>query len=632
MPKCLLFNVLLLSCLVPLGAPTSQLSAQEPTKAIVMAWDGAVPSSINKMLSEGKLPHLAKLIAGGVFADDVVPVFPSKTAPGFASLWTGANPRTTGISGNRQPRVPAHEHTILESHFSFLNAPLRAEPIWAVALNAGRKTVLSNAPLGRELSDGAIKLMGYDGYGGRDRVIEGRAASLQPARSWKSLPASDKPPLESRFTIGASEFVGRVIDDPADPQVGYDTLVVTGSKDDAEAKARLKTGETNKERHLWSEPIEIKTGGGESARVYLRLFDLKLDGADFLLYHTRPDRGMIFPSELAADFSRAAGAFIGNGASLLYQDEALGRTMASGGDGAAEARYLETALMAQRQLEKSAIWAMHALPWDLLLLYTPFPDEAEHRWRGYADAATNSDSKLASIASVYLERIYKLSDDFLGAVLAKRPENTLVALVSDHGMAGVNKLVAINRVLEREGLLVLNDRGQPDLAQTKAFYPGSNNGYLLINSTARKNGIVTRSERPRIVEKLRQALLGILDGGKAVVTALYDAQNDADAMGIGGETGGDIYLDLLPGYDFDARTGPGEIITPREPYGTHGFNPLRPSMRTLMVLNGPGVAAGRRLENVRLIDFAPTLAKLLDLPTPRNATGRVLLEAISDAR
>ncbi|MGH7929954.1 MAG: alkaline phosphatase family protein, partial [Candidatus Binatia bacterium] len=143
--------VLLLICLA-VSAPAQILRAQTPPKAIVIGWDGVQSSFVQAMLGQGKLPHLAKLIAGGAFAYDVLPVFPSKTAPGFASLWTGALPRETGISGNRQPRAPAHQHTILESHVSFLSAPLRAEPIWAVALRAGRKVVLTHVPLGRELS------------------------------------------------------------------------------------------------------------------------------------------------------------------------------------------------------------------------------------------------------------------------------------------------------------------------------------------------------------------------------------------------------------------------------------------------------------------------------------------------
>jgi len=618
--------------IVTVLAPAQILRAQTPPKAIVIGWDGALPSFTHEMLRQGKLPNLAKLIAGGAFADDVLSVYPSKTAPGFAALWSGASPRDTGISGTRQPRAPAHQHTILESNLSFLSAPLRAEPLWAVALRAGRKVILAHVPFGREISDGAVKLLGYDGYGGRDGVVTSRAAAPQLASSWKRLPPSAKPPLEIQFSIGASAFFGLFIDDPANPNAGYDTLVVTGSRDGAEITARINAGEANLEGGLWSRPIDVKTSGGENATVYLRLFDLKPDGGDFLLYHTRPARSMIFPAELAAGYAAAAGAFIGNGASLLYQESALGPTLAAGGAGVAEARYLETVAMAQRQFKQTALWAMRTVPWDLLLLYTPFPDEGEHVWRGYIDPATNPDRKLGAAARQFLEEVYKLSDDFLGAVLANRPDATLIALVSDHGMEGVKKLIAINRALEREGLLVLNDKGQPDLARTKAFYPPVNNGYLLINSTDRKGGIVTRKERASVVKLLRGSLSGIRDGGKPVITAVYDAQSDGEKMGIGGVAGGDIYLDVLPGYDFDPRTGPGEIITPREPYGMHGFNPARPSMHTIMVLNGPGIAARKRLQNVRLIDFAPTLAKLLGLPAPKDAAGRVLQEAFSDAR
>jgi predicted AlkP superfamily phosphohydrolase/phosphomutase len=54
-------------------------------------------------------------------------------------------------------------------------------------------------------------------------------------------------------------------------------------------------------------------------------------------------------------------------------------------------------------------------------------------------------------------------------------------------------------------------------------------------------------------------------------------------------------------------------------------------MRTIMVFNGPAVAAGRKLRDVRIIDFAPTLSKLLDIPRPKDATGNVLEEALSSS-
>jgi hypothetical protein len=132
------------------------------------------------------------------------------------------------------------------------------------------------------------------------------------------------------------------------------------------------------------------------------------------------------------------------------------------------------------------------------------------------------------------------------------------------------------------------------------------------------------------VRQIREMLLEIRDNDRQVVAAVYDAQAEGNTLGIGGESGGDVYIDLLPGYEPDPRLGAKEIVTDRDPHGMHGFNPLRPSMRTLMVLNGPGVQAGHRLRNVRIIDFAPTLAELLKVSIPKDATGRVLYEAFSE--
>src|SRR6266567_1267550 len=90
-----LLITLIAALTILLGAIPSPVGGQSATRAIVLAWDGTVPAFVHEMLREGKLPNLAKLIEGGAVADDVVAGFPSKTAPGFASLLTGAPPRIT---------------------------------------------------------------------------------------------------------------------------------------------------------------------------------------------------------------------------------------------------------------------------------------------------------------------------------------------------------------------------------------------------------------------------------------------------------------------------------------------------------------------------------------------------------
>ncbi|HZH82014.1 MAG TPA: alkaline phosphatase family protein, partial [Phototrophicaceae bacterium] len=236
--------------------------------------------------------------------------------------------------------------------------------------------------------------------------------------------------------------------------------------------------------------------------------------------------------------------------------------------------------------------------------------------------------EIATRLRPFLERVYRTSDEHLGLLLGKRPSDTIVALISDHGMQGVNKRVALNRALQESGLLTLDTQGKIDLAKTKVLYPAVNNGYLLINSTDRKNGIIPPEERDQVVTKTRAVLASLRDGEQPVVSAVYDAEFDGLKMGIGGPLGGDLYIDLASGYDFDPRIGPGPLITEAEPYGNHGADPEQSSMRTIMVLNGPGILAGQKLANVRIIDFAPTLAWLLHVSKPKNSTGRVLNEAL----
>src|SRR5262245_10649322 len=477
------------------------VAGQSAARAIVLAWDGTVSEFVHELLRDRKLPNLAKLIEGGAFADDVKAGFPSKTAPGFASLITGAPPSVTGISGNQVPRAPRNQHTILESLAGFSGAPLRAEPIWSAARRAGKKVIVSHMPTFEgELAEETIRFSGYELIAGRDGIATNRNIQNEGAGAWSNSPASEAAPIEITFTVGASKFFGLLIDDPTDPQSGYDTIVIATSRDGNQIKTKLKPAPPGVGGELfWSEPVGVKTSSNQDARLYFRLFDLKSDGSDFFLYFTRPARDLPLRAELAASTSVTVRTFVGNGATILYQQGALGRTLANGGNGSAEARYIETLNFAQHPVMETNRWALDNLPWDLYLAYTPFPDEAEHQWRGYLDAALPTyRAEIAARLKPLLERAYRSADEHLGMLLANRPADGLLALISDHGLQAYYKRVALNQVLLKEGLLVLDSQGRVDLSKTKVIYPAANNGYLLINSQDRKGGIVARNERPEL--------------------------------------------------------------------------------------------------------------------------------------
>jgi predicted AlkP superfamily pyrophosphatase or phosphodiesterase len=62
-------------------------------------------------------------------------------------------------------------------------------------------------------------------------------------------------------------------------------------------------------------------------------------------------------------------------------------------------------------------------------------------------------------------------------------------------------------------------------------------------------------------------------------------------------------------------------------YHGHGYFPDHPSMRAMLVMSGAGIGKGRQLGQVKNVDIAPTLARLLGVSLP-TASGRVLTEAL----
>lgn len=63
-----------------------------------------------------------------------------------------------------------------------------------------------------------------------------------------------------------------------------------------------------------------------------------------------------------------------------------------------------------------------------------------------------------------------------------------------------------------------------------------------------------------------------------------------------------------------------------KPTGTHGYVHTNPKMDALFVAGGTGIRKGARLERIRNVDVAPTIAHLLALSL--EAEGKVLEEIL----
>ncbi len=89
----------------------------------------------------------------------------------------------------------------------------------------------------------------------------------------------------------------------------------------------------------------------------------------------------------------------------------------------------------------------------------------------------------------------------------------------------------------------------------------------------------------------------------------------------GGHPDAFLALEAADGFRFSSDYG-GDEYTDQGKKGYHGYDPEREDMKASFLVYGPRIAPGT-IENARLIDVAPTIARWLDLPFPE-VKGRAL--------
>ena len=115
-------------------------------KVLVLGIDGMDPRFTRRMVDEGKMPNTKALIERGSARQDLMLLgaIPTITPPMWATLGTGTYPMTHGIIDYNISPLGEPDMTIggFFSHF------LKAEPIWNVSAQAGKKTLVWHWPGG----------------------------------------------------------------------------------------------------------------------------------------------------------------------------------------------------------------------------------------------------------------------------------------------------------------------------------------------------------------------------------------------------------------------------------------------------------------------------------------------------
>jgi hypothetical protein len=226
---------------------------------------------------------------------------------------------------------------------------------------------------------------------------------------------------------------------------------------------------------------------------------------------------------------------------------------------------------------------------------------------------------------VRLDRILARLFAFLERTVG--PGRTLVVLTADHGVAPLPERLdggkpAGPRRLAPAGLdsavsKALTERYGPAPAPGWVTYDGAPLLYLSRTALAARHAPLEDAER------VAQAALRTVPGVHDVVTGaeltrLRDDGAETDVTRAYYPTrGADLYYFLDPYW-----------LATDDPVGTDHGSPWRYDQEVPLLWYGEGIRPGVRNEPATVADLAPTLSRLLGLPTPGGAQGRVLGEIL----
>jgi predicted AlkP superfamily pyrophosphatase or phosphodiesterase len=215
---------------------------------------------------------------------------------------------------------------------------------------------------------------------------------------------------------------------------------------------------------------------------------------------------------------------------------------------------------------------------NLLLLHFLTTDSVQHR---YAPNTLAADTALA------------LADQRVGRIVEAIREmgmekKTTVIVVSDHGFKTVRKLIHPRAILREQGsdVFVVPEGG------TAMVY------------------IMNPAKRASLLHSLPQQFAAI-EGIARVITPEQFSEFGYPAAEKGG--GMDLVLAASDGYAFDGKSDGEPVSESVPPIGSHGYLNTDPDMNAIFIAWGAGIRKGIQLPEIRNLDVAPTIARLLGI-------------------
>ncbi len=222
---------------------------------------------------------------------------------------------------------------------------------------------------------------------------------------------------------------------------------------------------------------------------------------------------------------------------------------------------------------------------DLFLLHMTDLDGAQH---GHGPDAPEALATLESTDGFVAE----ILDTLKAAGLAERTD---VFVVSDHGFLATTKSLQPNAALREAGLLTINDRGQIT-SWDAYFHPSGGSGFVYLKRPA---DAALQDRVYAVLQKIQQE----------PANGVRKIWNRSDLDRMGAHPLATFGLDVVDG--FYTSNGVDRLVVPSAERGGHGFDPSRPALHASFIAAGPHVTRRGSIGTIKMIQVAPTIARIL---------------------
>jgi predicted AlkP superfamily phosphohydrolase/phosphomutase len=611
-------------------------------RVIVIGLDGLEPKLTERFIAQGDLPNLANLKQKGGYGR-VKTTTPAQTPVAWSTFATGTNPGGHGIFDFLKRDPQTYLPYLGLSRYEQKNAftPPKAvnlrkgKAIWDVLTDAGIPSVVIRCPctfppepiLGKMLS----------GLG-----VPDLRGGLGSSAMYSTRPIQSADFNEKAFQIisKGNEFTLSIIG-PRHPKGNQDLMVEAKvTRLTSEGKALISIDGNQPPLELnpgkWSDWLKVrfKTGMLQSVPGMLRFYLGSLE-PDFELYASpvnfdpkEPLFPISAPQAYAAELEARLGTFYTLG-------------MAEDHDGLINGRFDEEAFLEQvsfvmRDRRRMMFSELDQFTEGFFYCLYDTPDRLQHMfWRFLEpDHPANAGQQVDQFKDVIREHYIHL-DAIVGKAMERVDPDTLMIVLSDHGMNSFRRGLNLNTWLFENGFLALKNGSQPgddhpdffqgvDWSKTKAYAIGL--GCIYLNLIGREaQGIVAQDDAYSVSVDVQRGLTGLRDPQTGQIAVRSVVTRDQVYAGPCAGDSPDLLVNFAEGYRVSWGTPLGGV-----PHGLFennlrrwgGDHVIDPELI-------PGVIfMNRGFENqgASLVDLAPTILAGLGVPKYPAMEGKDLLK------